>query len=78
MNAIRLSEQYTKEQLIAMEQSLCSDPANRANGQRGIFLYTKEAQRKIDAIRRAIQIKLDESNGVKTIPGYTGRQSKRR
>jgi hypothetical protein len=58
-NATRLYREHTAEQLIELQWSLTSDPAN-ANPARAvdpaasIWLYTRETHRRLSAIAQAI------------------------
>jgi hypothetical protein len=66
MNAVRLYERYSVEELTAMQQAIWEDPASRnpahANGG-SIRLYTKAAEKKLAAIAWAITYHIQDRRG---------------
>lgn len=70
----------TNEELCAMQQAIQTDPTNRAPG--GLYIYTKGARAKLDAIARQITANLAAKRAAagNLVPcdGYSGRQSNRR
>lgn len=76
---MKLDGKSTAE-LVQMREAICADPKNKVTG--GLFLYTKEARKKLDRIDRAItenirQKRLAEGKPVND-SGYSGRQTNKR
>jgi hypothetical protein len=69
----------TNEELVQMQNAIQSNPDNKAEG---LFLYTPEARKKLDAIARQITYNLSVKRAEEGNPvisdGYSGRQSNRR
>jgi hypothetical protein len=78
MNAVRLYERHTMHELVAMAQALRDDPVNRAEG---LYLYTPQTRRKLDAIAQAITWHCADNRAARgnpvTADGYSGRQCNR-
>jgi hypothetical protein len=78
MNSVRLYERHTTPELVAMAQALRDDPANRAQG---LYLYTPQTRRKLDAIAQAIAWHSADKRAAAGEPvnteGYSGRQCNR-
>lgn len=58
-NPAKLATAYTTEELVALQKEVCADPKNQ--NRQGIWLYTPEARRKLDAIAWAITYKIREA-----------------
>ena len=71
----------SKAELLAEQERLCTDPVNR-NIAGGLYLYTKEAQKKLDKIAWAITILIKEEKKARgefvNEAGYSGRMTNRR
>lgn len=79
-DAYRLYERHDLAALQAMLQEQMDAPENR-NPPGCVFIYTKRAQRKMDAIAEAISMHLKDrkiANGTYQTEGYSGRNSNRR
>lgn len=80
MNAGKLYETKTMDQLVALRKQLCNDPKNFAKDG-GIYLHNKQTRQKFDAIDLAITFHLKDRREARgeTIneAGYSGRQSKK-
>jgi len=78
MNPVRLYERHTMHELVAMAQALRDDPVNRAEG---LYLYTPQTRRKLDAIAQAIAWHSADKRAAAGEPvnteGYSGRQCNR-
>lgn len=78
MNPVRLYERHTMPELVTMAQYLRDDPANRDEG---LYLYTPQTRRKLDAIAQAITWHLADARAARGEPivsnGYSGRNEKR-
>lgn len=78
MKPVRLYERHTTPELVAMAQALRDDPANRAEG---LYLYTPQTRRKLDAIAQAIAWHSADKRAAAgehvNTEGYSGRQCKR-
>lgn len=70
----------TTDELLAMQQAIEADPANKQNG--GLYLYTPKARKKLDAIARQITHNMAMKRAAEGNPvvcdGYSGRQKNRR
>jgi hypothetical protein len=64
-DAVKLSEAYSLDELAQLRDVVTSDPVNanpdHAKG-KSIYLYTKSARKKLEAIGYAIYYKLDEKS----------------
>lgn len=64
-DAVKLSEAYTMEELAKLRQQVIDDPEN-ANPEyvkgRCIYLYTKAARKKLDAIAYAVYYKQKDAS----------------
>jgi hypothetical protein len=58
-NAVKLSDAYSLEELYELRKSITEDPSN-ANSDGSIYLYTKAARKKLDAIGYAVSYKIKE------------------
>ena len=71
----------TKEELVAMSDAICNDPAN-LNPPGSIIIYTPSAVKKLDKIARQIQYLIGETRKAEGKPintdGYSGRQTNKR
>lgn len=80
MNAIKLYNRYTKDQLVALRRTLSDDPKNR-NPPGQLYLHNAATRKKFDAIDLAITYHLAdqrEANGKPvSTAGYSGRKSNR-
>lgn len=78
MNPVRLYDRHTTPELVAMAQALRDDPVNRAEG---LYLYTPQTRRKLDAIAQAIAWHSADKRAAAGEPvaadGYSGRQCNR-
>lgn len=81
MSALTLYKKHDKAALLALQERVCAEAANRAPPG-GLMLYTKEASKKLADIAQAITWHMaDEREAAgRRVPtdGYSGRQSKRR
>ena len=81
MSAAALYRKHTQTELQVMQTEISNDPVNR-NPEGGIYMYTRSAQKKLDAIALAITFHLADKREAAGDPvpcnGYSGRQSKRR
>lgn len=76
MDAVKLHNKYTIEELTAMGEKIKQDPNNQ---QSGFYVYTKSARRKLDSISWAITYHLQDSRrargeAISTGEGYTGKK----
>ena len=73
-NAPRLADAYTLEELTALRLEVEAEPKNRnpvdANGRpiKTIWIYTKPAQKKLDAIAWAITFKIKAAASSRLTP----------
>lgn len=81
MSALSLYKRHDKGALLALQESVCADPANRA-APGGLMIYTKEASKKLADIAQAITWHMADDREAAGRPvradGYSGRQSNRR
>ena len=69
-DAVKLSNAYTIDELVTLQKQVMEDPASRNpahdDHRKSIWLYTKAARRKLDAIGLAITYKLKEKRDERT------------
>jgi len=70
----------TTPELLEMQKAIESDPRNQADG--GLYRYTPNARKKLDAITRQITHNMAMKRAAEGRPvvadGYSGRNSNRR
>lgn len=76
--AHKLYEKHSQDELVAMQEAICADPASKAqSGQ--LRIYTAAASKRLDAIAQAITWKLEDKRRTQgnLVPtsGYSGRNS---
>lgn len=59
-SAPKLSDAYTLAELEEIRQEIISDPANLNPEQNSIYIYCKQARRKLDALAWAVTYRLGE------------------
>lgn len=70
---VKMAENLSIEQLVALQESLTSDPANRTNArywggtEDTIWLYNKKTRTKLDNISWAIYLKQTDADRKKRI-----------
>ncbi len=67
-DAVKLSEAYSLEQLEQLRQSVIQNPDNQNpdhKAGKSIFLYTKSARRKLEALGWAVFFRLGEADQAK-------------
>lgn len=76
MDAVKLYNKYSIEELQAMEKKIKEDPRNQLTGQ--FYLYTPSARKKLDAIAWAITYHLKDARIAKgefiREDGYAGKK----
>lgn len=76
MDAVKLYNKYTIEELQQKAQAIKDDPKNQLTG---FYLYTPSARRNLDAIAWAITYHLKDLRTARGEPvneaGYTGKNS---
>lgn len=82
MNAVKLYQKYSIEELQKMDQAIRDDPKNHNPEHlvgKSIWIYTKQARKKMDAIGWAITWHLRDRREATGDPvgqvGYTGRKT---
>jgi len=78
--AATLYARHSKADLLAMQQRVSDDPANKA--QAGLSMYTSAAHKRLTLIAAAIAMHMADARAAQGRPvptcGYSGRQSNRR
>jgi hypothetical protein len=74
MDAAKLYQKYSMDELIRMEKDICNDPKNK---QDGFYIYTPKARKKLDEIAWAITYHLRDNRRARgeniNEAGYTGK-----
>ena len=81
MDAVKLYKKYTIEELQKMMEDIQNDPKNKTTGE--LYLYTKSARKKTDAISWAIayhlkDLRKERGEEISEGQGYTGRKQNKR
>lgn len=75
MDAVKLYDKYTQEELLKRIDAIKADPKNQLVGQ--FYLYTPSARKKIDAHNWAIYYHMRDTRAASGNPvsdaGYTGK-----